>query len=136
MLIEYHISISVSLNCLLYVEFLANNLQFFSLCLIMERLSPKHVAKSIYLGCPLSKADRGPTKLLRFSFQSPTIWCWKISWLEINHDGNLQIYKNGNQKYVKGARHHKIHTKMKIWVFQPAFVQIMLRDLPLNALWV
>ena len=42
-----------SLNCLLHVEFRANNLQFFSLCLITERVFPKQVAKSIHLGSGL-----------------------------------------------------------------------------------
>ena len=39
----------------------------FSLCLKTIRERSKHVAKLNTLGCPLSKADRGPTKVLCFT---------------------------------------------------------------------
>ena len=60
----------------------------FILCLITVREGTKHVAKLNTLGCPLSKADRGPNKVLCF-LQSPTSSVedpLPDSWLENNNN--------------------------------------------------
>ena len=69
----------------------------FCLCLIMIRERSKHVAKLNTLGCPLSKADRGPTKVLCF-LQSPTSSVEDLlpaSWLETKNN-DVGIYPHCN----------------------------------------
>ena len=59
--------------------------------MITVRERPKHVANT--LGCPLSKADRGPTKVLCFT-QSPTSSVEDLlpaSWLEANNNDVIQV---------------------------------------------
>ena len=65
-------------------------------CFITERESPKHVAKSIHIGCSLSKVDRGPTTSWVFLFnlqRSGVDKSFSAFWLETNnHDRNFPDY--------------------------------------------